>query len=132
MPDFTVKLSQNDLEKIKAFIQGTADAIRPMELVRIFAGAAGVPAVRLLAAVCLLPRERFFLQNGCQSFWDSNYASLLTVKDSYDPDGLFIVHCGVTWLWARRWRRRRLWASVSSKRQSSQKSACRKTFLTFA
>ena len=29
MPDFTGKLKPEDLEKIKAFIQGTADAIRP-------------------------------------------------------------------------------------------------------
>lgn len=29
MPDFTGKLSEDDVEKIKAFIQGTADAIRP-------------------------------------------------------------------------------------------------------
>ena len=29
MPDFTGKLTAVDLEKIKAFIQGTADAIRP-------------------------------------------------------------------------------------------------------
>ena len=29
MPDFTGKLEQEDLEKIKAFIQGTADAVRP-------------------------------------------------------------------------------------------------------
>jgi quinohemoprotein ethanol dehydrogenase len=29
MPDFTGKLSAADVEKIKAFIQGTADAIRP-------------------------------------------------------------------------------------------------------
>jgi quinohemoprotein ethanol dehydrogenase len=29
MPDFTGKLSLEDVEKIKAFIQGTADAIRP-------------------------------------------------------------------------------------------------------
>jgi quinohemoprotein ethanol dehydrogenase len=29
MPDFTGKLKSDDLEKIKAFIQGTADAIRP-------------------------------------------------------------------------------------------------------
>jgi quinohemoprotein ethanol dehydrogenase len=29
MPDFTGKLKSEDLEKIKAFIQGTADAIRP-------------------------------------------------------------------------------------------------------
>jgi quinohemoprotein ethanol dehydrogenase len=29
MPDFTGKLSVDDVEKIKAFIQGTADAIRP-------------------------------------------------------------------------------------------------------
>jgi quinohemoprotein ethanol dehydrogenase len=29
MPDFTGKISPEQLEKIKAFIQGTADAIRP-------------------------------------------------------------------------------------------------------
>lgn len=29
MPDFTETLSKTDVEKIKAFIQGTADAIRP-------------------------------------------------------------------------------------------------------
>ena len=29
MPDFTKRLSREDVEKIKAFIQGTADAIRP-------------------------------------------------------------------------------------------------------
>ena len=29
MPDFSGKLSQDDVQKIKAFIQGTADAIRP-------------------------------------------------------------------------------------------------------
>jgi quinohemoprotein ethanol dehydrogenase len=29
MPDFTGKLKSEDLEKIKAFIQGTADAVRP-------------------------------------------------------------------------------------------------------
>jgi len=29
MPDFTGKLKPEDLEKIKAFIQGTADSIRP-------------------------------------------------------------------------------------------------------
>ena len=29
MPDFTGKLSDDDIKKIQAFIQGTADAIRP-------------------------------------------------------------------------------------------------------
>ena len=29
MPDFTGKLSADDVTKIKAFIQGTADAVRP-------------------------------------------------------------------------------------------------------
>ena len=29
MPDFTGKLTSDDVEKIKAFILGTADAIRP-------------------------------------------------------------------------------------------------------
>ncbi|MGL5002443.1 MAG: c-type cytochrome, partial [Casimicrobium sp.] len=34
MPDFTGKLSLEDVEKIKAFIQGTADAIRPKKTAR--------------------------------------------------------------------------------------------------
>lgn len=29
MPDFTGKLKREEIEKIKAYIQGTADAIRP-------------------------------------------------------------------------------------------------------
>jgi quinohemoprotein ethanol dehydrogenase len=29
MPDFTGKLTMEEVDKIKAFIQGTADAIRP-------------------------------------------------------------------------------------------------------
>jgi quinohemoprotein ethanol dehydrogenase len=29
MPDFTGKLKPEEIDKIKAFIQGTADAIRP-------------------------------------------------------------------------------------------------------
>jgi len=29
MPDFTGKLTEEDVVKIQAFIQGTADAIRP-------------------------------------------------------------------------------------------------------
>jgi quinohemoprotein ethanol dehydrogenase len=29
MPDFTGKLSMDDVEAIKAFIQGTVDAVRP-------------------------------------------------------------------------------------------------------
>ncbi|GAB7545145.1 hypothetical protein CS8_048240 [Cupriavidus sp. 8B] len=29
MPDFSGKLSKEDVEKIQAFIQGTADSIRP-------------------------------------------------------------------------------------------------------
>jgi quinohemoprotein ethanol dehydrogenase len=29
MPDFTGKLQPADIDKLKAFIQGTADAIRP-------------------------------------------------------------------------------------------------------
>ena len=37
----------------------------------------------------------FFEQDWQQSFWGSNYARLLAVKDKYDPDGLFFVHHGV-------------------------------------
>jgi FAD/FMN-containing dehydrogenase len=44
---------------------------------------------------CYLAESDFFEQSWRQSFWGSNYARLLAVKDSYDPEGLFIVHHGV-------------------------------------
>jgi FAD/FMN-containing dehydrogenase len=37
----------------------------------------------------------FFDEAWRESFWGSNYASLLALKDKYDPDGLFFVHHGV-------------------------------------
>jgi FAD/FMN-containing dehydrogenase len=37
----------------------------------------------------------FFDAEWRESFWGSNYARLLAVKDKYDPDGLFFVHHGV-------------------------------------
>lgn len=37
----------------------------------------------------------FFDEAWRASFWGSNYARLLEVKDKYDPDGLFFVHHGV-------------------------------------
>ena len=44
---------------------------------------------------CYLAESDFFDQSWRQSFWGTNYARLLGVKDTYDPDGLFIVHHGV-------------------------------------
>jgi FAD/FMN-containing dehydrogenase len=50
----------------------------------------------------LLPRvgsyvaeSDFFEPAWQKSFWGSNYARLLAVKEKYDPDGLFFVHHGV-------------------------------------
>jgi FAD binding domain/Berberine and berberine like len=50
----------------------------------------------------LLPKPSSYMAEGNffdaawqQSFWGSNYARLLTVKNKYDPDGLFFVHHGV-------------------------------------
>lgn len=37
----------------------------------------------------------FFDKGWRESFWGTNYAKLLAVKDKYDPDGLFFVHHGV-------------------------------------
>jgi FAD/FMN-containing dehydrogenase len=37
----------------------------------------------------------FFEEGWRESFWGTNYARLLAVKDKYDPDGLFFVRHGV-------------------------------------
>ena len=37
----------------------------------------------------------YFEKDWQQSFWGMNYAKLLSVKQKYDPDGLFFVHHGV-------------------------------------
>jgi FAD/FMN-containing dehydrogenase len=37
----------------------------------------------------------FFDGNWQESFWGTNYARLLAVKDKYDPNCLFFVHHGV-------------------------------------
>jgi hypothetical protein len=40
--------------------------------------------------------ESNYFQEGWQAaFWGANYRRLATVKDKYDPDGLFFVHHGV-------------------------------------
>jgi FAD/FMN-containing dehydrogenase len=39
--------------------------------------------------------SNFFDTAWQESFWGSNYARLLTVKNKYDPDGLFFAHHGV-------------------------------------
>jgi FAD/FMN-containing dehydrogenase len=39
--------------------------------------------------------SNFFEPAWQESFWGSNYARLLAVKDMYDPEGLFFVHHGV-------------------------------------
>ena len=42
-----------------------------------------------------LAESDFFDDAWRDSFWGQHYERLLTVKDKYDPDGLFIVHHGV-------------------------------------
>jgi FAD/FMN-containing dehydrogenase len=51
---------------------------------------------RLLPTVgSYVSETNFFEQAWQDSFWGSNYARLLAVKDKYDPGGLFFVHHGV-------------------------------------
>src|SRR5215203_516881 len=42
-----------------------------------------------------LAESDFFAAAWREAFWGANYAKLLAVKDTYDPEGLFIVHHGV-------------------------------------
>jgi FAD/FMN-containing dehydrogenase len=39
--------------------------------------------------------SNFFNEHWQQAYWGSNYARLRSIKDKYDPDGLFFVHHGV-------------------------------------
>ena len=51
---------------------------------------------KLLSSVgSYVAESDFFDQAWQQSFWGSNYARLLAVKEKYDPEGLFFVHHGV-------------------------------------
>jgi hypothetical protein len=43
----------------------------------------------------VLPRRDFFEPDWARASWGPNNARLLRVKETYDPDGLFIVHHGV-------------------------------------
>ena len=37
----------------------------------------------------------YFEEDWQESFWGPNYKKLLSVKKTYDPEGLFFVHHGV-------------------------------------
>jgi FAD/FMN-containing dehydrogenase len=50
---------------------------------------------RLPTVGSYVAESNFFELAWQESFWGSNYARLLVVKDKYDPDGLFVVHHGV-------------------------------------
>jgi FAD/FMN-containing dehydrogenase len=39
--------------------------------------------------------SNYFEREWQRSYWGANYERLLAVKDTYDPDGLFVVHHGV-------------------------------------
>ena len=56
-----------------------------------------IDPIRKLApnAGCYVAESDFFENAWRESFWGSNYARLLAVKDKYDPSGLSFVHHGV-------------------------------------
>jgi FAD/FMN-containing dehydrogenase len=39
--------------------------------------------------------SNFFEVNWQRAYWGTNYARLLAIKDTFDPEGLFFVHHGV-------------------------------------
>ena len=55
---------------------------------------------RVVTTGSYLSESDYFETNWQDSFWGSNYSRLLSIKNKYDPDGLFFVHHGVgteTW-----------------------------------
>ena len=71
-----------DLSRARA----SADAIAAvMREIRIVAPEAG----------SYVAESDFFEAEWARSYWGANYPRLLTIKDRYDPDGLFVVHHGV-------------------------------------
>jgi len=50
---------------------------------------------RIGAGGAYVSETDFFQPDWQAAFWGTNYARLLAVKDSCDPDGLFFVHHGV-------------------------------------
>ena len=60
-------------------VRATMDALR-----------AGVPVVGAYVS-----ESDFFQPQWQQAFWGANYARLLSIKERYDPQGLFFVHHGV-------------------------------------
>jgi FAD/FMN-containing dehydrogenase len=58
---------------------------------------AGMAELRKLVpdAGSYVSESNYFEADWQRSFWGANYARLRTVKDKYDPEGLFFVHHGV-------------------------------------
>jgi hypothetical protein len=78
---------------------GVAGAAVDLAAARKNASAIGLAAAKLREiepnAGSYVSESNYFNRSWQSAYWGPNYSRLRTIKDRYDPDGLFIVHHGV-------------------------------------